>query len=476
MLNKRKKFWLVLIIIVVVLAGVLSLPPVWSRVAFHARAAYAEIKYRIKPPNQAVFVPSTSKEDPISATNTSATVNGGSTQPTQDSIATPTESNPATTSTQTKPADATPLSTPEDASTPTPTLAPTSIPTATPMPSSVYLTGIKGERQAMNNCGPATLSMNLSFYKWGKDQDVIADVLKPNSRDVNVMPYELVDFVNEYTDLRALWRYGGDLQTLKVLLNAGFPVMIEKSFEPYDLRSEGWMGHYNLVVGYDDARQSLTVQDSYLLIKPPWGIEIPEAQLDNFSGFDFYYSALSQAWRSFNYVFIVVYPPDKENEVLKALGPLATEEGANRIAYDFASQETETLTDIRDQFFAWFNAGTSLVAMQDYSSAAAAYDKAFVLYPQIDTAHRPYRILWYEPGPYIAYYYAERYRDVINLADQTLSFMADPALEESYYWRAMANVALGNVNEAVEDLRTSLKYHPGYAPSVALLKQLGKTP
>ncbi len=41
-----------------------------------------------------------------------------------------------------------------------------------------------------------------------------------------------------------------------LLLNAGFPVMIEKSFEPFTLRDEGWMGHYNLVVGYDDKRQS----------------------------------------------------------------------------------------------------------------------------------------------------------------------------------------------------------------------------
>jgi tetratricopeptide (TPR) repeat protein len=285
-----------------------------------------------------------------------------------------------------------------------------------------------------------------------------------------------VDFVNKYTPQHALWRYGGDLQTIKVLLNAGFPVMIEKSFEPYLLRNEGWMGHYNLVLGYDDGKQILTVADSYLMTFTPWGGSVSQEQANSFTGFDFYYSELEQAWRSFNYVFIVVYPPEKENDVLKALGSLATDEGADRIAYDRAMRETSSLTDVRDTFFAWFNAGTSLVALQDYATAATAFDKAFGIYPDIQINHRPYRMLWYETGPYSAYYYSKRYQDVINLADQILGNMSEPALEESYYWRALSYYALGNTTHAVADLRASLIYHPGFAPSVAELKQLGETP
>jgi hypothetical protein len=179
----------------------------------------------------------------------------------------------------------------------------------------------------MNNCGPATLSMYLSFYDWGKDQVAAGGALRPNDKDVNVMPYELVDYVNEHTEQRALWRYGGDLQIIRALLNAGFPLMIEKSFEPYSLRDEGWMGHYNLVVGYDDDTEGLTVQDSYLLMYTPWGGEIPLEQLDSFIGFDFPYRDLEQAWRSFNFAFIVVYPPEREKDVLNALGPLAMKKG-----------------------------------------------------------------------------------------------------------------------------------------------------
>ena len=131
---------------------------------------------------------------------------------------------------------------------------------------------------------------------------------------------------------------------------------------------------------------------------------------------------------------------------------------------------------MRDQYFAWFNAGTSQVCLEEYDTAATAFDTAFGIYPDIPLAIRPYRMLWYSIGPYPAYYYTGRYQDVINLADQTLGYMAEPVLEESYYWRALSYSALGDTTRAIADLRASLEYHPGFAPSVAMLEQLGRTP
>ncbi len=459
MRNRPVKTWLVFIAGIVLVAVVMILPPVRSRLIYHSREVYRSIKYWLKPPNEAVFVPSTSGDGSVTAAITADTPTP---KPTIEPTAIPSQITPETSLTQT------PI--------PSPSPSPTLPPTPTSLPASVLLKGITCERQLMNNCGPATLSMYLSFYDWGKDQNAAAAVLKPNSLDVNVMPYELVDFVNEHTALHALWRYGGDLQTIKILLNAGFPVMIEKGFEPFTLRNEGWMGHYNLVVGYDDERQILTVQDSYLMSYPPWGVEIPPELFDSFIGFDFSYNEMEQSWRSFNYVFIVVYPPEKENEVLNALGPFATEKEACRLAEDRATQETSSLTDVRDRYFAWFNAGTSLVCLQDYTAAATAFDTAFGIYPDIKQESRPYRILWYETSPYPAYYYSARYQDIINLANQTLGYMAEPVLEESYYWRAKSYDALGDTPRAVADLRASLKYHPGFGPSIEMLKELGVTP
>ena len=147
------------------------------------------------------------------------------------------------------------------------------------------------------------------------------------------------------------------------------------------------------------------------------------------------------------------------------------------MAYERAKKEATTLSDVRERFFAWFNAGTSLVYLADYNGAAAAYDSAFNLYAQIPENDRPWRMMLYQTGPYFAYYYSARYTDVINLADQTLKRMsAEPILEESYYWRGMAYLALGDNERARAEFRDSLKYHPGFGPSLVALEQMGETP
>jgi len=85
-------------------------------------------------------------------------------------------------------------------------------------------------------------------------------------------------------------------------------------------------------------------------------------------------------------------------------------------------------------------------------------------------------VLWYQTGPYFAYYYTSRYGDVINLATQTLENMSEPVLEESYYWRGLAREALGDVSGAIGDYRTSVQMHPGFEPAMAQLNRLSTSP
>jgi len=121
-----------------------------------------------------------------------------------------------------------------------------------------------------------------------------------------------------------------------------------------------------------------------------------------------------------------------------------------------------------------------LKELQDYGGAAMAYDEAFAIYNALpeDKSVRPYRILWYQTGPYYAYYYTGRHQAVISLATTSIEAALDePALEESFYWRGMSRAALGDIAGAIEDFRTSLDpYHPGFAPSVYQLQLLGIEP
>ena len=186
---------------------------------------------------------------------------------------------------------------------------------------------------------------------------------------------------------------------------------------------------------------------------------------------------MSANWRAFNNVFLVVFPKDKTNDVLNALGSLVDETNSYRVAYDRALQESKTLKDPRDQFFAWFNAGTSLVYLQEYSGAAQAFDTAYGVYPAITEKNPPWRIVWYQTGPYFAYYYTSRYQDVIEMATTTLDAMGpNKGIEESWYWRALAELASGDQVGAISDLRESLKWHAGFTPSVEQLNALGLTP
>lgn len=288
--------------------------------------------------------------------------------------------------------------------------------------------------------------MALNYWGWQGDQTDIAKVLKPVQDDRNVGPEEMADFVKTYTDLDVIIRLAGTLDDLHRLLSAGFPTIVEIGYED---PKRGWLGHYLLLVGYDDSRRVLFAQDSL-----------------NGPNYTYDYDLLPTYWRVFNYLYLIVYPPDRTSAVIEALGPDMDETFNRARAVELARQETETLSG-QTLAFAWFNLGTSLVALGDYSAAAAAYDQARYL-------GLPWRMLWYQTGPYQAYYFTQRYQDVIDLATQTITH--GTYVEESWYWRGMAKHALGDQEGAIRDWKAALKYHPDWAPPLERLREVGMTP
>lgn len=412
--------------VLLALAAIYNLSPVQQHLGWRVAELMARAKYALRPPARAIFIPQDIASLPASATRRAKT--------------------------------ATPVAGAGRAMVPfaTPSGEATLVATPAPLPDSVQLSGFQHEYQTWNNCGPATLAMALSYWGWKGDQRPIAVFTKPNPRDKNVMPDELAQFVQNQSRFLAATRVGGDKEMLKRFLAAGLPVIIEKGFEGRDF--DGWMGHYVLVTGYRDSEQRFTVQDSY------YG---PNQSIG--------YSSLESNWRAFDFTYLLVYPATRQAEVAGILGPHMNEGYNDRSAAEKASDEIDILAG-RDLFFAWFNRGTNLVRLGDTADAAAAYDEAFRLYPELPEKQRPWRMMWYQTGPYQAYYSAGRYQDVIRLASTTLDAMSEPVLEESYYWRAMARAALGDQTAAVQDLRSSLKYHPGLQPAIDELRRLGVAP
>jgi hypothetical protein len=440
---------------VLVLAALLyALPLVRERVDYRLDDWRTRLKYSLDPPEKVVFVPQSGASN----------LRGPAAQGTMEAIVAATMTAMPRTTTPS------PTGAAGGALTPTPAVviaspSPTPTQTSTPLPASVYVEGVRYEDQhgLWNYCGPANLSMALSFWDWEGDRLDTGEWLKPYGKDKNVMPYEMADFVNTQTEgLKAIVRVGGSLQLLKTLLAEGFPVLVEKGAYLRDTTGvTSWMGHYEVVTGYDDAKGVFIAQDSYL--QPD--LEVPYEEFEN-------------GWRSFNYTYIPIFTPEKEEQIRAVLGPDWDEAANYRRAYELASHESIALSGI-DQLFAQFNRGSNMVDLQDYMGAAAAYDEYFRLYATLDIPEneRPWRILWYQTGPFKAYFYAGNHYAVIDLATLTLERMVnEPTLEESYYWRGMAKAAAGDSAGAVEDFRQALKWHPGWELALQQLALLGAEP
>jgi len=346
--------------------------------------------------------------------------------------------------------------------TPYPTNAPTSVstllptPTSTPLPLEAGIEGIPHQYQMQNNDGPASLAMALAYWGWKGTQRDISSILRPNPLDKNVMPYELEAFTNGQTEYKAVARSGGDLNIVKAFISAGFPVIVEKGFE--GVGYDGWVGHYQLITGYDDAAKQFVTQDSYK------GPQYPVI----------YNDFLSQ-WRAFNYGYLVVYPADRRQQVLDILDLQAFDNFNFNSALQQAEDDVAVLSG-RDLFFSLFNQGSSRVGLKDYTGAASAYDSAFANYSQLAEDILPWRIMWYQTGPYFAYFFTGRYQDVVDLASKTLDTNNDPTLEESFYWRARARIQLGEQETAIGDLRKCLEAHPDFTPCIEELDKLGVNP
>jgi len=337
---------------------------------------------------------------------------------------------------------AVPSSTPvPSTSTPTPLISPTPTATPTPIPATTILTAPAYDEakdtQDWNNCGPATLVLYLRYYGWEGDQYDISKIIKPTRDDRNVNVEELVYYVRNYSGwLKAEFRVGGNVERIKDLLAAGFPVMIEESFttdRKYWPEDDLWSGHYLLITGYNDATRTFTVQDS----------EIGPNQSVN-------YEILDKKWQAFNRVYIIIYRTEQEQTLKEILGDDWDLDKNRENALAAAQHEAQ---EDPQNAFAWFNVGTNQTYFKNYSQAAQAYDTA-------RSIGLPQRMLRYQFGPFIAYFQTGRTEDVLTLTKYALDISRTS--EEAMLWRGWAFYQNGDKNTAMSYFRDALKIREDY--------------
>ena len=402
--QKAKKYWPFLVITVFLFGfALLLIPSIQKRILWQWEITKAYVSGVI---------------NPVSAVPTASFINNSSTPVMQ--IATP------------EPPIETPTALNE-------TILPTAMPSPTdsPLPESAILNSPAYEKQDINNCGPATMVMNLRYYGWEGDQFTISDVIKPIAQDRNVNVEELDYYVKNYAGwLNTMYRVGGDIKILKKLIAAGFPVMIEETFvfdENFWPNDDRWGGHYLFINGYDDQRQQFLTQDSYVG---------PDRWFD--------YEQIDQQWQAFNRVYIIIYLPDQEETIKQILGDNWDVDQNRQNALEAALKETE---EDPDNVFAWFNLGTNYMYFDNYDLSTQAYDRAREIgWPQ--------RMLRYQFGPFISYFHMLRTDDLMALVQYALE--RTPNSEEALLWNGWGLYRKGDKVKAIESFQAALDAQPNY--------------
>jgi uncharacterized membrane protein (UPF0136 family) len=377
-----------------------------------------------------------------------------STTPAEAQVILPSATPLPPTATATQPPTATPVVPQPPTAQPSvqnPTTAPSQAMAGNPalqLPLSAVLGGIKPVKQTWNNCGPANITMALSFFGWTQGQEVAQAYVRPSSEDKNVNPWELVAFVREQTGFQALTRIGGNMTLLKQFIANQIPVVVESG---YLYEGSDWLGHYKTLVGYDDTRGVFLFYDSWL------------GPGENGNGIAIPYSEFDANWDYFNRTFIAVYTAADESIVRTILGDLVDPIRAAEIAAETAQSE---LQDNRQNAVAWFNLGTALTRLGRFDEAATAFDQS-----RRQTPPLPWRMTWYQFAPFEAYFNVGRYDEVLSLAEANLSNSGE-YVEEMHYWQGRVLQVQGNISGARTAFQRALGHNSRYTAAREALQAL----
>ncbi len=303
--------------------------------------------------------------------------------------------------------------------------------------SQVQLSGIAHQWQTWNNCGPATVTMNTSYFGHPETQVEAAQYLKPNREDKNVNPHELAAYARTL-GMKAIVRQGGSLEQMKQYLSHNIPIIAET----WLVHDGDGLGHYRLLTGYNDETGQFNTDDSL-----------------NGANFKVDYAKFDTDWRVFNRMYVVVYPPEQADIVATIIGKDIDD---TTMYKKLVRQAQEEIDANPNDAIAYFNLGDSLTRLGRYSDAVAAFDHA-------RTLGLHWRRLWYQFTPFEAYYAVGRYQDVLDLTKATID--GTNGLEEAYYYEGLALYALSQ-DGPEEAFEAAIAQNPNFTPAINALNTL----
>jgi len=319
------------------------------------------------------------------------------------------------------------------------------------LPAAYEIEDIAWVPQTWNNCGPATLAMGLDRWGITATQGDIASLIRPNSRDGHVS-IDQIRFAAAAWGLESFYAPSADIETVKRFVARGFPVMMPT----WHIDDDGeQMGHYRLVHGYDEAAGMFAVRDS---------LE-PVGHRMDIRSFDL-------LWRVFNRRMLVLYPPDRSDEVRPIADALGT--GRDMLEASLETARSERLpvgdlpfgmSEVQYRAYGDFNRSMALTSLGRHEEAAEALRGAL--------GDLPWRMLWYQPEVLESMDRVNAHRWIA--AETSRALAPYPYLEELWYWRGRAEAALGNVDSAETAFLRALEIRPGWDLALSELAALARS-
>lgn len=299
----------------------------------------------------------------------------------------------------------------------------------TPIPDQKVLENKYHIYQSFNNCGPASLSMTLSYYNIQISQDELGRELRPyqnpqgDNDDKSVTLEEMGVKAKDY-DLVPYHRPHGDITLLKKFIANDIPVITRTWLETNDD-----IGHYRVVKGYDDRTKEIIQDDSY---------QGPNLRYS--------YEEFNELWSKFNYEYLVLVPSEKQDITERILGDEADKKIAWMHAKENALQELEVDPE---NVTSRFNLSVAYYHLGQYEDAIREYEAV--------ASRLPFRTLWYQIEPLQAYYEVGNYEKVFEITDNILNNQ-NRAYSEAYIIRGDSYNKQGETESARQEYVKAVYY------------------
>lgn len=291
--------------------------------------------------------------------------------------------------------------------------------------------------QSFNNCGPASLSMALSYYKINVSQADLGRLIRPyqvpsgDNDDKSVTLEELAEKSKEY-QLIPYHRASGNIEYIKYFIANDMPIITRTwTKENEDI------GHYRVVKGYDDNTNEL-IQDDSLQGK----------------NLRYSYNDFNILWEKFNYEYLVLVPKDKNEIAKKILNDDIDPKNAWKKAK--VNLQRKLLQNPNDSLTR-FNLSVAYYNLGEYTLSVEEFEKA--------ENNIPFRTLWYQIEPIEAYFKLGNYDKVFLITDRILNNQ-NRAFSELYLIRGEAYLKLGSIEKAKEEFDKAVFYNSNFESKI----------